>query len=56
MPTDIEWTALITYLGGESVAGGKMKETGIIYWQTPNTGASNSSGFTASGGGMRESK
>ena len=27
VPTDAEWTTLTSYLGGESVAGGKMKET-----------------------------
>jgi uncharacterized protein (TIGR02145 family) len=53
LPTDGEWTALTTSLGGESVAGGKLKETGIINWQTPNTGATNESGFTALPGGYR---
>ena len=49
IPTDDEWTTLITTLG--SVAGGKMKETGTTHWQTPNTDATNSSGFTALPGG-----
>jgi hypothetical protein len=40
-------------LGGTSVAGGKMKMTGTDYWSTPNTGATNESGFTALGGGFR---
>jgi uncharacterized protein (TIGR02145 family) len=52
IPTDAEWTILSTYLGGESIAGGKLKETGTAHWN-PNTDASNSSGFTALPGGMR---
>lgn len=47
VPTDAEWSQLGTYLGGDNVAGGKLKETGTVHWQTPNTGATNSSGFTA---------
>jgi uncharacterized protein (TIGR02145 family) len=46
VPTDIEWTILTNYLGGLSVAGGKMKEEGIVNWRTPNTGAINTSLFT----------
>jgi uncharacterized protein (TIGR02145 family) len=53
MPTDAEWTTLTTYLGGESVAGGKLKETGTTHWTTPNTGATNETGFTALPGGGR---
>jgi uncharacterized protein (TIGR02145 family) len=52
VPTDQEWTVLSAYLGGESVAGGKLKETGTAHWN-PNTGATNESGFTALPGGMR---
>jgi len=53
IPTDDEWTILTDYLGGEGVAGGKMKETGTVHWQSPNTGATNESGFTALPGGNR---
>jgi uncharacterized protein (TIGR02145 family) len=52
-PTDAEWTILNTYLGGESVAGGKLKETGTAHWNSPNTGATNETGFTALPGGYR---
>ncbi|MBT5364235.1 MAG: hypothetical protein HOL10_08230, partial [Candidatus Marinimicrobia bacterium] len=46
-------TTLTDYLGGTSVAGGKMKETGTSHWNSPNTGATNESGFTAFPGGYR---
>jgi uncharacterized protein (TIGR02145 family) len=53
LPSDAEWTQLTDYLGGESVAGGKMKDAGLTYWNSPNTGADNSSGFTGLPGGFR---
>jgi uncharacterized protein (TIGR02145 family) len=53
IPTDAEWTTLITFLGGESVAGGKMKSTGTSLWLSPNTAATNESGFTGHPGGLR---
>ncbi len=53
VPTDAEWTTLTTELGGESVAGGKMKSIGTAYWNSPNTGATNESGFSALPGGYR---
>lgn len=53
VPSDEEWTTLTTYLGGEDVAGGKLKEIGTAHWLTPNTGATNETGFTALPGGTR---
>ena len=53
LPSDAEWTELTDYLGGESVAGGKLKETGTTHWNSPNTGATNETGFTALPGGYR---
>jgi uncharacterized protein (TIGR02145 family) len=47
VPTDADWNTLITNLGGSAVAGGKMKVTGTSYFNAPNTGADNSSGFSA---------
>jgi uncharacterized protein (TIGR02145 family) len=52
-PTDAEWTALIDYLGGLEVAGGKMKTTGTQYWAIPNGDATNESGFSGLPGGYR---
>jgi len=55
IPTDAEWAVLENYLGGDSVAGGKMKQAGLTNWAPPNTGATNSSGFTAFGAGNHTS-
>lgn len=53
VPNDAEWTILTDYLGGTNVAGGKMKSTGTAYWASPNTDATNESGFSALPGGGR---
>jgi uncharacterized protein (TIGR02145 family) len=55
VPSDEEYTVLKDYLGGGEVAGGKMKETGTEHWNSPNTGATNESGFTALPAGYRYS-
>lgn len=53
VPTDAEWTTLTDYLGGEAVAGGKMKTTGLQYWTGNNIYATNESGFSGLPGGSR---
>lgn len=53
-PTDAEWSELETYLGGISIAAGKLKENGTMHWASPNEGATNESGFTALPGGGRD--
>ncbi len=53
LPSYSAWVVLMNTLGGENYAGGAMKEAGISHWQTPNTGATNSSGFTALPTGSR---
>jgi len=47
IPTMAEWITLSTFLGGDGVSGGYLKEAGVAHWITPNTDADNSSGFTA---------
>lgn len=54
IPSDIEWGDLLTSLGGGSIAGGKLKQTGTTNWNDPNTGATNSSGFTGLASGTRD--
>jgi uncharacterized protein (TIGR02145 family) len=53
IPDQSEWQTLEAYLGGIDIAGGKMKEADTTHWISPNTGASNESGFTALPAGLR---
>jgi uncharacterized protein (TIGR02145 family) len=53
VPSDNEWNTLSAFLGGESVASGKMKVTGTEFWASPNSDATNSSGFSGLPGGYR---
>ena len=53
IPSNAEWTILSTFLGGASVAGGKMKSTGTSRWDSPNFGATNESGFAGLPGNTR---
>jgi uncharacterized protein (TIGR02145 family) len=64
IPTDAEWSALRSWLGGELIAGGKLKSRGTFNivdfnlaptqnWETPNIGASDAVGFSALPGGYR---
>jgi uncharacterized protein (TIGR02145 family) len=54
VPTLEDWTLLIERLGGDTLAGGKLKSTGTQYWQSPNAGASNEIGFNGLPGGYRQ--
>jgi len=53
VPTNAEWIQLGDYLRGVATAAGKLKATGTTQWAAPNTGATNSSGFTALPAGER---
>ena len=53
VPSIAEAIALSTHLGGDGVSGGKLKSTGTEYWNHPNTGATNESGFSALPGGLK---
>jgi len=53
IPTDMEWSELVNFLGGDSIASGKLKESGFSHWVQPNINANNTSGFSAFPGGGR---
>ncbi|MBK6951631.1 MAG: T9SS type A sorting domain-containing protein [Crocinitomicaceae bacterium] len=53
VPAISEFNILINYLGGSSIAGSKLKETGSAHWNAPNSDATNESGFTSVGNGNR---
>ena len=53
IPSDAEWTILTDLFGGLTVAGGPLKHEGTRYWDDPNYGATNESGFTALPAGIR---
>jgi len=52
VPSDAEWLTLTNGLAG-LYSGGYLKETTLCHWLSPNLGATNSTGFTALGGGFR---
>jgi uncharacterized protein (TIGR02145 family) len=54
VPTNADYLTLLNYLGGKVIAGGKLKEIGTNHWDSPNYGATNSSGFSGRGSGLRE--
>lgn len=53
VPTNSDWDNLAKYLG--SSAGSKLKESGTVHWDSSNANATNITGFTALGGGYRNS-
>lgn len=55
VPTDEDMSTLTNYLGGMQYAGGKLKESGLVHWSSPNSGAENLYGFAALPAGARNS-
>ncbi|MBN2105636.1 fibrobacter succinogenes major paralogous domain-containing protein [bacterium] len=53
VPSEGEWQTLMVTLGGDTIAGGRMKESGTAHWNSPNTGATNESGFSGLPCGIR---
>jgi uncharacterized protein (TIGR02145 family) len=54
VPSKAEWDILNAYLGNSSFAGGRLKESGITHWRSPNTNATDNTRFTALPGGHRD--
>ena len=54
VPSIAEFTILSNFLGGFMIDGGKLKESGTAHWNSPNSCATNSSGFSALPGGIRD--
>ncbi len=54
VPSEPEWTVLLDYMGGMSVAGGKLKIVGVNYWNSPNIGATDEYEFSAYPSGSRD--
>jgi uncharacterized protein (TIGR02145 family) len=53
VPDESDFITFILYIGGQSGTGGKIKETGLTYWNTPNTGATNEVFFNGKASGSR---
>ncbi len=53
VPDESDWKVLTSFLGGEDIAGGKLKEKGLLHWNSPNRGATDETGFAAVPGGYR---
>ncbi len=53
VPDENEWATLVSFAGGETTAGGRLKEFGFSHWLAPNTAATNETGFTALPAGYR---
>jgi uncharacterized protein (TIGR02145 family) len=56
IPSEAEWDILDDFLGGYNNSGGPMKETGTVHWVSPNSGATNTSGFSGRGAGYNDYK
>ena len=55
IPSESEWEVLCSYVGNDSLIGGKMKEIGTTHWLSPNIKATNEFGFTGLPAGYRDS-
>jgi uncharacterized protein (TIGR02145 family) len=53
LPSEAEWKKLADHIGGKNVAGGKLKQVGLTFWESPNSGATNEYNFTGLPSGYR---